>query len=560
MSDERFYLVKDGVSVCHFVYSGYPYPFEIYKDVTPPEPSRNISSELFNYLNKTLLSGIWNVTGAWPPMITEDSAGEITGNRVYVGRCFTTDLSGLGDADAYQYVIIRRGDTVTTLAHTYGGYRAAAEKLHECVRYSEDKKDAWLDGEAFGTFGYEAPPIRHAFPKFTVSFYGSPYNLAPFEDEKTFRGIVDFGTDEVPLNADWHDQDNVRRLRALIGRFYAEGVTARLYGASHPGNFDPLERPDKAEEYEGEIRGLVEAFGDLDGISQWGYWDEPDARDFNLCAFARACFRKYDPKKRPVYINLGPRAHTYGVQSFYSEFSRLVHPDYYCFDRYPFFMTERGAEMTDPYFYSNFELQRAFAVDGGVDHGAILAAIRVGADPARSDITPQFMRWQTNLLAAYGCRYVEYYVYYHVHSYSILGGNNEPTWRWELCRETTRYLKSVFSLLGDHRLEAVFHLPDPDGRYDLDVIPYHGWRKIGRIIGCDAILSFYDGGITVVTDKRADEFDGGGHDILLTGFEPSEWFDPDKRSLVPIADCPAAEASEEGLKLHLEPASQYIFR
>ena len=63
-----------------------------------------------------------------------------------------------------------------------------------------------------------------------------------------------------------------------------------------------------------------------------------------------------------------------------------------------------------------------------------------------------------------------------------------------------------------------------------------------------------------MTDKRADEFDGGGHDILLTGFEPSEWFDPDKRSLVPIGECPAAEVSEEGLKLHLEPASQYIFR
>ena len=560
MSSGKFYLVKDGRSVSVFVYSGYPYPYDIYKDVTPPEPSKNISSRLFVYLTRTLLSGIFGNTGAWPDMITEDEAGEYAGNKVYVGRCFTTDLSGLGEANAYQYAIIRRGDTVTSLAHTYGGYCDAAEKIRECVRYSEDKKDAWLDDDVFGIFDRDLPPVRHAFPKFTVSFYGSPYNLAPLEDEKTFRDIVDFGTDEVPLHVNPRDPCEASGVRALIERFYSEGVTVRLYGAGHPGDCDPLEHPEKAEEYENEIRVLVEAFGDLEGISQWGYWDEPEAWHFNLCSFARTCFRRYDPKKRPVYINLGPRAHTFGVQSFYSEFSRLVRPDYYCFDRYPFFMTERGAEMTDLYFYSNFELQRAFAIDDGVDHGAILAAIKVGADEARSDITPRFMRWQTNLLAAYGCRYIEYYVYYHVHGYTILGENNEPTWRWDLCRETTKYLKAVFSLLDGLRLDAVFHLPKPDGTYDLDVITYYGWRGIGEIKGCDAVLSFYEGGILVVTDKRADEFAGGDHDILLTGFAGKEWFDPGKRGFVPVGECPAAESAAEGLKVRLAPVSQYIFR
>ena len=560
MANKRFYLVKDGISVSRFVYSEYPYPFDVYKDVTPPDPVKNISSGLFIYLNKTLLSGIYRTTGAWPSMITEDSAGEYSGNTVYVGRCFTTDLSGLGEANAYQYAIVRCGNTVTTLAHTYGGYYAAAEKIHTCVKYSENKKDAWLDEDAFGIFDRDLPPSRHAFPKFTVSFYGSPYNRAPLEDEKTFRDIVDFGTDEVPLHADWHNTEETARLRTLIQRFYAEGITTRLYGATHTGDCDPLEHPEKAEEYENEIRGLVETFGDLEGISQWGYWDEPEAWHFNLCSFARTCFRKYDPQKRPVYINLGPRAHSFGVQTFYSEFSRLVHPDYYCFDRYPFFMTDKGAEMTDLYFYSNFELQRAFAVDDGVDCGAILAAIKVGADPARSDITPRFMRWQTNLLAAYGCRYIEYYVYYHVHNYTILGENNEPTWRWDLCRETTNYLKAVFSLLDNHRLDAVFHLPKPDGTYDLDVIPYYGWHGLGKIEGCDAILSFYDEGILVVTDKRADEFAGGEHDILLTGFTGSEWFDPVNRDFDPLRDCPAAERTSDGCKVHLSPASQYIFR
>ena len=560
MSDKKFYLVKDGRSACSFVYSEYPYPYDVYRDVTPPEPVKNISSRLFIYLNKTLLNGICQETGVWPPLVTEDEAKDLTGNKVYVGRCFTTDLSGLGEANAYQYVIVRHGNTAVTLAHTYGGYRAAAEKIHACVRYSGDKKDAWLDEEAFGTFSRDLPPVRHAFPQFTISFYGSPYNRAPREDEKTFRVIVDFGTDEVPLNANWHDPEDTAKLRRLIERFYAEGITTRLYGAAHPGDCDPLEHPEKAEEYEQEIRGLVETFGDLEGISQWGYWDEPEAWHFNLCSFARTCFRKYDPKKRPVYINLGPRAHSFGVQTFYSEFSRLVHPDYYCFDRYPFFMTEKGAEMTDLYFYSNFELQRAFAVDDGVDHGAILAGIKVGADPARSDITPHFMRWQTNLLAAYGCRYIEYYVYYHVHDYTILGENNEPTWRWDLCRETTGYLKSVFSLLDDHCLEAVFHLPKPDGTYDLDVIPYYGWRGLGNIAGCDAILSFYDEGILVVTDKRADVFDGGDHDLLIPGFAGTEWFDPEQRKFIPICDCPAAEMTEEGFRLHLTLASQYIFR
>jgi len=558
MANEKFYLVKDGKSVSNFIYSEFPFPADIYREVTPPEPSKNISVNMYNYLNKTVLCGIYNTTGAWPEMVPEDKVGECTGNKVYVGRCFTTDLSAMGEANAYQYVIVRSGDTVTTLAHTYGGYRAAAGKLHECIKYSEDKKDAWIDDDAFGIFDRDLPPVRHAFPKFTISFYGSPYNRAPLEDEKTFRGIVDFGTDEVPLNANWRDPDSVARVRALIERFYAEGITTRLYGA--PYIRDPFEYPEDAEALENGIRGMVEAFGDLEGISQWGYRDEPETWHFISCAYARACFRKYDPKKRPVYINLGPRVHVVGTQTFYNDYSRLVHPDYYCFDRYPFFMTEKGAEMTDLYFYSNFEMHRSLAVDDSVDHGVILAGIKVGADPARSDITPHFMRWQTNLLAAYGCRYIEYYVYYHVHNYSILDENNDPTWRWDLCRETTKYLKAVFSLLDDRRLEAVFHLPKPDGTYDVDIIPYYGWRGVGDVIGCDAILSFYDEGILVVTDKRADEFDGGDHDIILTTFTGKEWFDPAKREFVPIETCPAAEVTAQGVKVHLTLASQYIFR
>jgi len=559
MADNRFYIIKDLKPACTFIYSGEPYSTGVYKEPVYPNPVKNVPDSQYEMMCHMFFV-INDDIHAFPKDALEGS--EIAGPKVYIGRSFIDiDYSLMGEMTSYQYAIKYDGENLFSLAHTNGGYTEAVKKIVNSVKYSEDKKDAWIPlDEVVGVYDRDLKEMKHAFDKFTISYYGSPYKDAPLDDEKTFRGIVDFGTDEAAIRCKTiDDAEYVNDMRALIERLYANGVKTRLYGYDKP-SYDPLVDTKQAEEDEAWIKKFIEIFGDLEGISIWGFADEPGTSAFNYCAFIKNCFNKYDSKKRPVYINLGPRAHSFGVKTFYEEFSKRVRPDYYTYDRYPFFMTERGAEMTDPYFYSNFELQRGFAIDDSIDHGVILGAIKVGADPLRSDITPYFMRWQTNLLAAYGARYIEYYVYYYAHDFSILDSNNEPTWRWNLCVETTKYLKAVFSLLDNLRLDAVFHLENSDGGYDPDVIPYYGYRGVGEVKGNDAILSFYEDGVIVLTDKHADEFDGGDHDITLTGFAAKEWFNPETRAWEAAENCPAAKVGEDGLTVHFTLASQYIFR
>ena len=303
-------------------------------------------------------------------------------------------------------------------------------------------------------------------------------------------------------------------------------------------------------------------FADMNGVEQWGFFDEPETEHFEYCAFVKRCFEKYDPKHRPVYINLGPRAHCHGVQSFYDRYSEIVRPDYYCLDRYPFFQTERGAEMNEDYFYAHLELNRNNAIDDCVDAGIILTAIKVGADPLHADITQDFMDWQTNLAAAYGYRYLEQYVYYYVHDYCILGPGLVPTRRWHIAKKANDYLHTISPVLLEKRLDAVFHLPCVDGTYDIDTIPYHPYHGAGEVKGIDAVLSFFDDGTMIVTDKRCDEFHGGAHDVTLTGVTGEvEWFNPVSAGWEKIETCPAIVSSGEGgLTLNLARATQYIIK
>lgn len=224
-------------------------------------------------------------------------------------------------------------------------------------------------------------------------------------------------------------------------------------------------------------------------------------------------------------------------------------------------MTERGAEVREDYFYAHFERNRNAAVDDSVDSGMILAAIKVGADPQRADINQDFMNWQTNLIAAYGCRYLEQYVYYHVHPFCILGEGNRPTKRWHIAKQANEYLKKIMPQLIERELYAVFHLPRKDGAYDIDTVPYSGYRNVGEISGVDAVLSFYEGGVVVVTDKRASQFDGGDHEIVFSGMrENVEWFSPETEKWESVAVCSAVRQTEKGLCLNLGRATQYILR
>jgi len=561
MDINRFYLVKDGKPACSFIYSGEPYSIGIYDEPEEAVPVKNIPDRHLQPVGKKMFE-VFEKTGARPKNVLEEN--KTAGPKIYIGRSYI-DLNPalMGEMTSYQYAIKFDGENLWTLSHTPGGYFDAINKLLNSVVISDDNKDAWIPLDVVGIYDRNLPEVTHAFDKFTISYHGNPYRNVPLDDEVTYQGIVDFGTDEACLGCyDIDNPESVKKVRDLINRLYQQGITTRLYGVHAGGSCNPFVDVERIDGEIERIKRFIELFGDLDGISEWGFYDEPEPDAFMYCSCIKSTFKKYDPKKRPVYINLGPRVHSYGYPNFYEEYSRIVRPDYYCFDRYPYFLTERGAEMTDKYFYSNFEIERAKAIDDSVDHGAILAGIKVGGDPDsdRADITPHFMRWQTNLLAAYGARYIEYYVYYHVHDYCILDENNKPTWRWDLCVEATKYLKAVFSLLDNLRLEAVFHLENSDGGYDIDVIPYYGYRGVGEVKGNDAILSFYEDGVLVLTDKHADEFDGGDHAITLTGFAAKEWFNPETRAWEAAANCPAAKIGEDGLTVNFTLASQYIFR
>lgn len=561
-----FYLVRDGKPACMLVYAETPFSPEFYEEKSAPNAVRDTSFRLYR--------AVWNFVGAIKRMtgVSLDAgslarAEKIAIPKIYAGRMDFTDYSLLGEATAYQYAIMPKDGDLYPLAHTPRGFLDALFQTLHSVVVSEDQKNAWIPPEAFRIYDREMPECVHAFPHFTVSIYGPPYIHMPnpaewLADEKTFRDLLAFGVDEVPLYA-WgkRSAQDVENIRALIRKFYEHGVTTRLYGVEiHAGDAELFRTRDYTA-LEKAVREFVETYEDLPGISQWGYCDEPEPYAIYDCAEAAKFFRKYDPKQRPVYINLGPRAHCRGVQNFYDRLAYEVPLDYFCLDRYPFLMTERGAEMADPYFYAHFELNRNYAVDYGRDCGMILASIKVGASPTYADISEAFLRYQTNLLLAYGCRYVERYVYYHVHDYCILGEDNTPTFRWQLTKDANDYLHSAARVLEDERLDAVFHLANEDGSYDIDVIPYYGYRCLGNIRGTDAVLSFYTNGILVVTDKRCDEWDGGEHEIVFPHLPyTTEWYDADDGTWKALAGCPAAQPIENGWTLTMSRASQYILR
>ena len=401
-----FYLIKDGKAACTVVHSETPFPWEVYSEVTPPESSIDTPVKNLRAIAK-MVERIGDRTGVWLDIKTVREAEEIEGPKAILGRTKNDKLHLLGEATSKQFLLTMDGENLITLGRTPGGYFAAIRMVESSLVYSEDGKDVYIPAKDFRLYDRELPPTRHAFDKFTVSFYGTPYLHAELEDENVFRDIVELGTDMVPLfTGNWTDQmlddmDRVARVRALIERFHAAGVSVRLYGVDHGEARRRFQTTGEWDLVEENIRKIVSLYGDLPGVAHWGFFDEPEPDDFEYCAIVRRLFRRYDEKKRPVYINMGPRAHCRGIQSFYDRFSDTVRPDFHCLDRYPFFMTERGAEVKEDYFYAHFERNRNAAIDDSVDSGMILAAIKVGAAPQYADVTQEFMDWHSRI-SGYG--------------------------------------------------------------------------------------------------------------------------------------------------------------
>jgi hypothetical protein len=573
---EPFYFVRDRRPVCRIRYAERPFPPEIYIALKGDEVSHDVSYMTHN--------AAWRIYGRLMSALHINDYTQITAGGghfldlacdagsteklplVYIGKTDRTDFSLLGDATPAQFAVGISGGDLHTAAQTPLGFIAAADHIADSIRISEDGRDAYLPPEAMGVFERPMPPVVHAFPRTTISFYGPPH----LGDDRVLSDILAFGADEIPMSAfGVTKKEDVDRVRALINKYYAHGVTTRLYAIHGAPSYEATVLD--GSKIRAEVKEFVDRYSDLDGISQWGYFDEPSPNHIAGVTIAKQAFYDYDPKHRPVYINIGPSAHVLGCENFYNRLARELNLDYYCLDRYPFHITERGDEMADPYFYAHLELNRNYAVDYGRDCGLILAAIKVGGEDGpgdecgelpMADMNDDFMRWQTNLLLAYGHRYLEQYVYYHVHDYCMLGEGDVPTFRWHIAQRANRYVKTVGRCVMDGRtVDAVFHLPKPDGSYDFNVIPYYGYRGAGDVRGVDAALSFLDDGTLIVTDKRCDAFHGGDHDVTVSGLKGAlEWFNAETASWEDIASCPAARVGGDGLTLTLTRASQYIVR
>ena len=514
--------------------------------------------------------------------ITTDRVGgaDISGPVIFFGPTVFNETDVLGDATDYEYYIGLNGGDPSELViagRTPGGsvdaVNAAAAAL-VC-----EGENVLIPASALGISSRGLAEVDHAFKKFTISFYGCPFdesfNNPPekrLADEKTFNDVVAFGTNEMPLPP----TKNVELDRQFINKLAAAGVTVRLTIRPASYNFQfELGAGDYTlrERIDADVKAVMEKYGDLEAITQWGLCDEPSRHEYEYLRLVKEAVHKYDPYDRPVYINLGcfQNARFPESDNIYSQYIDWVDPDYLCYDRYPFFYVDGKATMTDNDYYLSLEYNRDYSLDNSIDCGEIVSAMKVGGNPEsdRADITEEHLNWETNLMFAYGCNYIEYYVYDYRHGYTILGPDNEPRWRWYLIKDRNVYMRRMGDLLYGQSLDAVFHLPGADGEYDTNVTPYYPYCGAGEVLGEDAILSFFnthaaDGGMLLITDKHCDDAHGGDHDITLTGFgEGAEWFDFSEGGAgewKDISTLDRASVSDEGLTLTLTRSSQYLIR
>ena len=521
---------------------------------------------------EALAAKIFDLSGVLVRVRADDDP-EITGSPFLFGDTLYHDPAIMGEATSYQYVIHRGECALSALGRTPRGHLRAIKTVTDSLVCGNCGRDVYLTADILGIHDSAVPPVRHAFERFTVSLYGCPYNQPEhstpegrLDDLKTFRDVVAFRTDEFPFTIrDVFDDHETEINRKLIKRYYEQGIKIRPYCALHTFEEEFLNNGGHSDALDRYCKKLTEGYADLDAIAQWGFYDEPKEPMFSFCRGVIETMEKYDPKKRPVYVNLDP-THEMGRGDsidFYDAVSDKIAPAYYCYDRYPFFVRDGVPGVYDDNYYRNLEINRDYGIEDSVDTGMIFAAIRVGGEPDddRSDVDDDMMRWESHLLLAYGMRYYEQYVYYHVHDFSILTDGNEPTHRWYRAQRANAYLSRVGKMLDSLRLDAVFHLPDKDGSYSAGVTPYYGFRGLGAVGGCDAVLSFFEDGTLILTDKRSGEKDGGTHELTFENLKADDlWLEPLGGKWKPLSECPGARFDGTVCTLEMPRACQYIFR
>ena len=493
----------------------------------------------------------------------------------------------MGDATSYENTVAQHDGSIYALGYTTKGIVQALDRITDAL--VGENGDVFIPESAFGTVPTVLPEKKDAFNDFWLTYYGPPSFSSndPKDwnetDRRTLDDIIKFGVDEIPAYFFGYkdDEQSVSVIKSFINEFYSHNIKVRPYFVNN-GKLQQLFDEGKTDEIEADIKRTVELFGDMEGIGQWGLYDEPlEDKQLKYCGFIRQCFHKHDPMDRPVYINMGPVTlqDWCNGETVYDKLLEWTDPDYYCYDKYPFRVTDDGKPvMYEDNWYANLEQNRSYAIDGARNTGAILGAIKVGADPSRHDITQEFMDWQVNLMLAYHYRYLESYVYYPVHDFCMLGKGNVPTFRWHIARKCNQYAKTVGRMLLNKRLDAVFHLrnssiplghdgfkhdyPDiEENHYSFGTVTYFGYRGLGNVTGEDAMLSFFDDGTIIVTDKRCCDIDGGDHTVIIEGLRGGvEIFNGISGEWEIIQTCKNARQTPNGLELKLTRSSQFILR
>lgn len=554
---EAHYVVKNGESCITFVYS---------QDAT--DRLKEGFQDIQNYIHEKSNVSVWSKS--------DSQLSKVQNEKFFVGNTKKTDTSLMGNnATWYDCLLTQTDDGIVAMAYTQGGILDAMEYFKNSLIFANDNKDIYFMPDVLKLYEREnIHDVDHAFEQFTISGYGIPtfHNINPEKwddhDKYTYQTILDFGLDHVCVNQYGMSKGSVEDTRAFINKFYEDGITTRFYFEWDSQWQDDYIKYGEEEyvalgkhtDLENAIKQAIADFGDMEAVTEWGFYDEPHYSDQKkFCGFVMRLFDANDTNSnRRVYINMDPSSDL----NYFDDMLKYVNPDYYCYDRYPFFFNEEGQpQVTDQYWYANLELNRNIAIDAKKDTGIIIGSILVGNDHNRSDITQEYMNWQVNCLLAYNTKYVEHFVFWASHEGCLYVENNERTFRWYIAQNANKYLRVVGDMLFDKTLDAVFHLQNADGSYSPQTNAYLGYRNLGTISGCDAFLSFFDDGTIILTDKRSAPADGGEHDVTISGLKDNiEWFNANNNSWEDISTCDYAKIDENGLTFTLQTSTQYIIR
>jgi len=565
---DAYYLIKDGKPLVTFVRADEE--TEMIKDAI-----RSFQNMILDRCDITI------------PDRSDAQLSKVKTPKIVIGKTKISSYDRLGESTPYDMLIELDGSDIYAFGYTQGASLDAWQHIVDNVVIMNDCKNVYIKPDAFGFHERPLREYQSTWDEFTISGYGAPTfstydpDLWTEKDQEVFQSIIDFGIDEIPVwMFDYRNDKNFSRevIKKYIEKFNSVGIKSRVY-AFDAGRYmecDDGKTKDYAE-LEACIKDVVETFGDIEGVAVWGFYDEPSTVDsFLYCADVMELFAKYDPQKRPVYINMEPMVGSVFFSrplDMYNDLLEIVDPDFYCFDRYPFWRVDENGvatpdgtpKMTDEYWYANLEYNRNYGIDASRDTGIIIACIIVGGEAGRlegrADITQEFMNWQVNLSLAYGYKYIEQFVFYTGHDYGLYTKDNEKTERWYIAKNANDYANVVGTMLFDKKLDMVFHLANEDGSYSHEILPYKPFRNAGEVIGCDAVLSFYEDGTIIITDKRCCESDGGDHDVTLSGLNGGvEWFNVANNAWEDISTCEGATVDENGLTLTLTRASQFIVR